>query len=139
MSGFIRFIVIICLSFTFSSAFYLLFSYLTIFPAVDDQMVLTMLVISISITILMFGKNLLPIYHPIRLRLLELGIVIFVLLMAGILFNMFPFTWYYVLFVSLSGLLTYIGVMVVAFWGNMLSAQEINSVIAKKKRRISNE
>ncbi|BAQ10987.1 permeases of the major facilitator superfamily [Bacillus sp. OxB-1] len=139
MSGFIRFVMISCIAFTISFAFYLFFSYLSIFPTLDNQMGLNILLISLTITILMFAKKQFPINHPIISRLLELGIVIFVLLIAGIFFQLFPLIWRNALFVCLSGFLTYIGVMVVAYIGNLLSAQEINSVIAKKKRRMTDE
>lgn len=43
-----------CISFTFSCLFYLLFSLLTIFPPMNEALIIHMLVISISINCLIF-------------------------------------------------------------------------------------
>jgi hypothetical protein len=46
---------------------------------------------------------------------------------------MFPFNWYYITFVVITGLLTYIVVIFVTFMGDQSSANQINSVIARKR------
>lgn len=133
MSGFIQYIVIGCIAFTCSSIFYLLFSVLSIFPPFNEQMTISMMIITFSIIVLMYIKNLLPIYNPTAMRIIEIVNVLLVLLVAGAVFSIFPFTPYYVLTVTLSGLLTYIVVIIVLFVGNIFNAQEINAAIANKK------
>ena len=97
-----------------------------------------MLFISISIICLIFITHQLPIQNPLILRLIELLDVIIVLLVAGVVFKIFPFTWYDTLRSSSStGVLTYIVVIIVTFMGNQMSATQINAVIARKKRGVS--
>lgn len=122
-----------CISFTFSSLFYLLFSWLTIFPPMNEALIVHMLFISISIICLIFITHQLPIQSSLILRCIELLNVIIVLLFAGVVFKMFPFTWDVTLAVIATGVLTYIVVIVVIFMGNQKSASEINAVIARKK------
>lgn len=122
-----------CISFTFSSLFYLLFSWLTIFPPMNEALIVHMLVISISIICLIFLTHRLPIQNSLLLRFIELLDVILVLLIAGAVFRMFPFTWDATLAVITTGVLTYIVVIVVIFMGNQQTATEINAVIARKK------
>ncbi|MBO0586954.1 hypothetical protein [Sporosarcina sp. E16_8] len=126
-----------CISFTFSSLFYLLFSWLKVFPPMDEAMIVHMLFISISIICLIFITHQLPIQHPLILRLIELLDVIIVLLVAGAVFKVFPFTWYDTPFIITTGILTYIVVIVVTFMGNQMSATQINAAIAGKKRGAS--
>lgn len=128
-----------CIAFTFSCIFYLVFSFLHVFPPMDAKMVVNMLLISIGIMSLIFLTHLLPIQNSLLTRFLELLDVIIVLLMAGFIFDMFPFSWYYVTFVVATGLLTYIIVILVIFMGNQSSAVQINSVIARAKRSDSTE
>ena len=123
-----------CISFTFSSLFYLLFSWLKIFPPMSETMIVNMLLISISIICLIFITHQLPIQNPLILRLIELLDVIIVLLVAGAVFKIFPFTWYDTPFIITTGILTYIVVIVVTFMGNQMSATQINAAIAGKKR-----
>jgi hypothetical protein len=125
-----------CISFTFSSLFYLLFSWLKIFPPMSETMIVHMLLISISIICLIFITHQLPIQNPLILRLIELIDVIIVLLVAGAVFKVFPFTWYYTPFIITTGILTYIVVIVVTFMGNQMSATQINAAIAGKKRGV---
>ncbi len=122
-----------CISFTFSSLFYLLFSLLNIFPPMNESLIVHMLFISISIICLIFITHQLPIQNSFLLRFIELLDVIIVLLAAGAVFKIFPFTWYVTPFVLATGLLTYIIVIVVIFMGNQKSATEINAVISRKK------
>ncbi len=122
-----------CISFTFSSLFYLLFSLLKIFPPLDEAMIVNMLFISISIIFMIFITHRLPIQNPLILRFVELLDVIIVLLVAGAVFNIFPFNWHATTFVITTGVLTYIVVIVVTFMGNQMSATQINAVIARKK------
>jgi hypothetical protein len=123
-----------CISFTFSSLFYLLFSWLNIFPPMDEAMIVHMLFISISIICLIFITHQLPIQNSLILRFIELVDVIIVLLVAGAVFKIFPFTWYVTPFIITTGVLTYIVVIVVTFMGNQMSATQINAAIAGKKR-----
>jgi len=125
-----------CISFTFSSLFYLLFSWLKIFPPMSETMIVHMLLISISIICLIFITHQLPIQNPLILRLIELLDVIIVLLVAGAVFKVFPFTWYDTPFIIITGILTYIVVIVVTFMGNQMSATQINASIAGKKRGV---
>ena len=122
-----------CISFTFSSLFYLLFSLLNIFPPMNEALIVHMLFISISIICLIFITHQLPIQNSLILRFIELLDVIIVLLVAGAVFKIFPFTWDATPFVITTGVLTYIVVIVVIFMGNQKSATEINAVIARKK------
>lgn len=126
-----------CISFTFSSLFYLLFSWLTIFPPMNEALIVHMLFISISIICLIFITHRLPFQNSLVLRFIELVDVIIVLLVAGVIFNVFPFNWYATTFVIANGILTYIVVIVLNFMGNQKSATEINAVIARKKRGAS--
>lgn len=122
-----------CISFTFSILFYLLFSLLNIFPPMNEALIVHMLFISISIICLIFITHRLPIQNSLIFRLIELLDVMIVLLVAGAVFKMFPFTWDATLAVITTGVLTYIVVIVVIFMGNQKSATEINAVIARKK------
>ncbi|WP_342511794.1 hypothetical protein MKY34_14560 [Sporosarcina sp. FSL K6-1522] len=122
-----------CISFTFSSLFYLLFSLLKIFPPMNEALIVHMLFISISIICLIFITHRLPIQNSLILRLIELLDVIIVLLVAGAIFEVFPFNWHVSMFVVANGILTYIIVIIVTFMGNQKSAIEINAVIARKK------
>jgi hypothetical protein len=126
-----------CISFTFSSLFYLLFSLMKIFPSMSETMIINMLFISISINFLIFLTHQLPIQSSIILRLMEFLDVIIVLLVAGAVFDIFPFNWYYTTFVIATGLLTYVVVIVVIFMGNQSSAIQINDVISRKKRGVT--
>ena len=58
-----------CISFTFSSLFYLLFSWLNIFPPMDEAMIVHMLFISISIICLIFITHQLPIQNPLDFKI----------------------------------------------------------------------
>ena len=122
-----------CISFTFSSLFYLLFSWLKIFPPMNEERVVHLLFISISIICLIFITHQLHIQNQLILRLVELLDVIIVLLVAGIVFKTFPFNWYDTPFIIMTGILTYIVVIVVTFMGNQMSATQINAAIAGKK------
>ena len=122
-----------CISFTFSSLFYLFFSLLNIFPPMNEALIVHMLIISISIIFLVFITHQLPIQNSLILRCIELLNVIIVLLVASTVFKMFPFTWYVTPFVVATGVLTYLIVIVVIFMGNQKSATEINAIIARKK------
>ena len=100
----------------------------------DEARIVHMLIISISIICLIFITHQLRIQNPLILRLIELLDVIIVLLVAGAVFKIFPFTWYYTPFIITTGVLTYIVVIVVSFMGNQISASQINAAIAGKKR-----
>ncbi|WP_203248839.1 hypothetical protein [Sporosarcina beigongshangi] len=126
-----------CISFTFSTLFYLLFSLLEIFPPMKEILIVQMLFISICIMLLIFMTHQLPIQNALILRLIELLDVLVVLLVAGAAFNFFPFNWTTTLFVIAIGVLTYLVVIVVTFMGNQTSAMQINAVIARKKRGAS--
>jgi len=63
----------------------------------------------------------------------------FILLISGGIFGMFPLQGLYILLVFSIGLLTYITVIVVTFVGNKTSEKKINSVIINKNRRKPNE
>lgn len=123
-----------CISFTFSSLFYLIFSWLKIFPPMDEARIVHMLFISISIICLIFITHQLRIQNPLILRLIELLDVIIVLLVAGAVFKIFPLNWYDTPFIIMTGILTYIVVIIVAFMGNQMSATQINAAIAGRKR-----
>ncbi|MEK5070350.1 hypothetical protein [Sporosarcina sp. FSL K6-1508] len=134
MDGFKHYISTGCISFTFSCIFYFSFSFLNLFPPMDERMVVNMLVISIGIMCLIFVTHLLPIRNFLLFRLLEFVDVIIVLLVAGFVFDMFPFSWSTLAFVVIIGFLTYIVVIFMIFMGNQSSAVQINSVIARGKR-----
>jgi hypothetical protein len=128
-----------CIAFTFSCIFYLLFSFSNVFPPMDARMVVYMLIISISIMCLIFLTHLLKIQNYLLSRFLELLVVIIVILVAGFIFDMFPFNWYYITFVVTTGLLTYMVVILVSFMGDQSSANQINSVIARKRSDLNEQ
>lgn len=128
-----RYIATGCISFTFSCIFYLLFSFLGIFPPFTEQMMINMIIISIVIILLIYLSHLLPIENPFFARLLELILVLLVLVFAGSLFNLFPFTLYYMLPILTIGVLTNLVVIIVIFIGDQASANRINTVIQKRK------
>ncbi|MFC5587639.1 hypothetical protein ACFPRA_01785 [Sporosarcina soli] len=134
-----HYISVACISFTFSILFYLLFSWLDIFPPMGEALIAQMLVISICIIILIFVTHQLPIQNTLILRLIEFLYVVIVLLIAGGFFNLFPFTWSTTSFVIATGVLTYLVVIIVTFMGNQSSAMQINAVIARKKREASTD
>ena len=129
-----RYIATGCISFTFSCIFYLLFSFLGIFPAITEQLMIDMMFISIAIILLIYLSHLLPIETPLLLRLVELISVLFVLFIGGILFDVFPFTLYFILPIISIGVLTYLVVIIVIFIGDQASAHQINSVIQNRKK-----
>ena len=133
MKNFMRYIATGCIAFTFSCIFYLLFSYLELFPPFDEQMVMNMLFISIGIMSFIFLLHLLPIQHPLILRMAELAIVIAVLLVAGAFFNMFPLNNVYFFSVIVIGVLTYVIVILVLFIGEQATAKKINLEIRTRK------
>jgi hypothetical protein len=99
----------------------------------NEALIVHMLFISISINCLISITHRLPIQNSLILRFIELLDVIIVLLVAGAIFNIYPFTWDVTMFVVATGVFTYIIVIVVIFMGNQKSATEINAVIARKK------
>ena len=123
-----------CIAFTFSTVFYLIFSFSTIYPTMDEQMIVNMLFISTGITGLIFLADLLPFQNPLTLRIIELIIVIAVLLIAGAVVGMFPFTSYYIFFIVGTGALTYAIVIIFLFMGEQAAAEKINSEIRTRKR-----
>ena len=139
MKEFMRYIAASCVSFTFSIIFYLFFSFWSIFPPLTEQMVINMLIISLAIIFLIYLVHLLPIENSIFVRLLELSSVLFVLVFAGGIFTMYPFTPYDTFFVVVLGILTYIVVIIVIFIGEQTSARKINQVIKKRKLEGFNE
>lgn len=139
MKSFMRYIAASCISFTFSTVFYLLFSFWSIFPPFTEQLVVNMLVLSIAIIVLIYLVHLLPFENSFFLRLLELTSVLLVLVFAGRFFTMYPFIPYNTFFVVVIGMLTYIVVISVIFIGEQASARRINTVIQKRKLEGFNE
>lgn len=133
MKDFMRYIATGCISFTFSCIFYLLCSFSGIFPPIIEQMVIDMMFISIAIISLIYLSHLLPIETPVLARLLELILVLLVLIFAGSLLNLFPFTLYIMLPILTIGVLTYLAVIIVIFIGDQASANRINAVIQNRK------
>lgn len=133
MKNFMQYIVVICISFTFSSVFYILFSTLSIFPSLEEQMLVNMLFISIGITILMMVTHSLPIQSLFLVRILEMSVLIIVLLAAGKFFRVFPLNLYNTSFVLVTGLLTYVVVLLVTFVGDVMSANKINTTLQMRK------
>ncbi len=91
MKNFMRYIAASCVSFTFSTIFYLSFSFWSIFPPLTEELVVKMLLISMAIIFLIYLVHLSPFENSFFLRLLELSSVLFVLLLAGGLFTVYPF------------------------------------------------
>lgn len=133
MKGFMSYIATGCMAFTFSCIFYLLFSYLSIFPPFDEQMVMNMLFISIGIMSFIFLLHLIPIHNPFVLRLTELVIVIGVLLIAGAFFKMFSFDSFHIYSVLVTGILTYVIVIIVLYISERATANKINTKIRARK------
>lgn len=139
MKEFMRYIAASCVSFTFSTIFYLFFSFWSIFPPLTEQMVVNMLLLSMAIIFLIYLVHLLPIENSFLLRLLELSSVLFVLVLAGGVLTMYPFIPLNTFFVLVIGILTYIVVIIVIFIGEQTSARQINKVIKKRKLEGFNE
>lgn len=139
MNKITQYIVIGCISFTFSCLFYLLFSYLKIFSPFDEKMLINMLLVSVGIISLISLINLFSIQSLMVLRFFEIIIVVSVLFLSGILLKMFPLNWYYSGFVMITGLLTYVIVIIISFIGNRASARQINASIRSNQRFIKNE
>ena len=139
MKEIMRYIAASCVSFTFSTIFYLFFSFRSIFPPLTEQLVVNMLLLSMAIIFLIYLVHLLPFENPVFLRLLELSSVLFVLVSAGGFFTMYPFTPNNTFFVVVIGILTYIVVIIVIFIGEQTSARKINKVIKKRKLEGFNE
>lgn len=139
MKNLMRYIAASCVSFTFSTIFYLSFSFRGIFPPLTEEVVVKMLLISMAIIFLIYLVHLLPFENSISLRLLELFSVLFVLVLAGGLFTVYPFTPYNTFFVVVIGLLTYSVVITVIFIGEQASATKINEVIKQRKLEGFNE
>lgn len=133
MKNFMRYIATGCISFTFSCIFYLLFSFLGIFPTFTEQMVINIMAISIVIMLLIYLTHLLPINNGFIARLLELFSVLLVLILAGSVFDIFPFTPFYIFSILMIGILTNLVVITVIFIGDQASANRINTVIQKRK------
>ncbi len=134
-----EYVMIGCISFTFSCLFYLFFSLFNIFPSFNEMMLIYILLISLGITCFIALLNLFSFQNPALLRFLEMIIVITVLFLAGVFLKMFPLNWYYSGFVIITGLLTYTSVIMITFIGNRASAQQINDSIRAKERHIQNE
>ncbi len=134
-----RYISASSISFTFSTIFYLFFSYQNVFPPLTEKLIVDMLVISIAIILMMYMVHLLPFDNPLLFRLLELFSVLLVLILAGSFFSIYPFTSYYTFFVVIIGIFTYIVVITVIFLGEQASARRINKVIQKRKMEGFNE
>lgn len=139
MKNFMRYITAGCISFTFSCIFALIFNYWGIFPPFDEQMVVSMILISSAIIMLIYLTDLLPIENTFIARAIELFSVLFVLILAGGIFNFFPFTFYYTMLVTMIGVLTYAVVTIIFFVSDKTSAQRINTVIQKRKMEEFNE
>lgn len=134
MNKLAEFMITGCIAFTFSCLFYLLFSFLHIFPPLNEMMLIYLLINSLGITCFIILLNLFQIQNFILLRLLEMMIVIIVLFLAGVFLNMFPLNWYYGGFVMITGILTYIAVILITFVNNRVSARQINASIRAKMR-----
>lgn len=139
MKKFINYILIGCMSFTFSCLFYLIFSYVNILPPFDEELIISMFFISFGIVSLMALIHLVSIQNLVLLRFLEIMVVMVVLFLAGAFFNLFPLNLYYSGFVMIVGLLTYIVIAIVSFINNQASARKINASIRSKERIIKNE
>lgn len=129
-----EFMITSCIAFTFSCLFYLLFSFLHIFPPLYEMMMIYLFMNSLGITCFIILLNLFQIQNLILLRLLEMMTVIIVLFLAGVFLNMFPLNWYYGGFVMIAGILTYIAVILITFANNRASARQINATIQAKAR-----
>lgn len=134
MKDFLKYIATGCISFTFSCVFYLILRTLHIFPPIDEQLVITLLFISISIMLFIYLTHLLPVKQPLISRLLEVLVVLVVLLVASIFFNMVPLKFVDIFFVLAIGLLTYVIVIVILFIGDLANARQINTIIRTRKK-----
>lgn len=139
MNKFTRYIINGCISFTFSCLFYLFFSYLNIFPPFDEEMLIHMFLISLGIISFIAVMNLFSIQSLILSRFLEVFIVLAVLFLVGAILKMFPLNWYYSSFVIITGLLTYIIVIIISFINNRMSARQINAAIRSKGEFVKSE
>lgn len=132
MNGFLQNVVRGCISYTFSCLFYLIFSLCNIFPPFDETMLINMFLISFVIVGLITIIHLTKIQSMLILRFIEVSIVMVVLFLAGIFLDMFPLTWFYIGFVLMIGIVTYVFVVGITFILNQAKARQINSFISRR-------
>ncbi|WP_153731450.1 DUF3021 family protein [Sporosarcina obsidiansis] len=123
-----------CFAFTFSSIFYYIFRLFNIFPLMTEEMIVSLFIISCLITILIFLSHQLPIDRPLLIHLIEIVCVIVVLLIAGAVFEVYPFHAYYIGTVALCGLFAYTFVIIMIYMNNKVAEREINQSITQQKR-----
>lgn len=122
-----------CFAFTFSSIFYYLFRMFNIFPPLTERMTAYLFIISTMITLLIFLSHQLPVEQPWLIHLIELGCVIVVLLIAGAAFKVYPFHSFYIVTVTVCGLLAYAFVNTMIYMNNKGAEREINKVISNTR------
>ncbi|GKV65292.1 MULTISPECIES: hypothetical protein [unclassified Sporosarcina] len=127
-----------CFAFTFSSLFYFLFRLLGIFPPLTEETASYLFINSCLITLLIFLSHKLPVDQPLVVHLIELICVLAVLILAGAIFHMYPFTAFYVGTVALCGIFAYSFVILMIYMNNKMAEKAINQAIASQRRRDSN-
>lgn len=127
-----------CFAFTFSTIVYSLFRLLGIFPPLTEKMTLSILVISIIITILIFLSHQLPIEKPIWVYVLEASCVVTVMIVAGAFFDLYPFGLYNLVMAVLVGLIAYGSVIVLIYLHNKADEMKINHMILQRRIRDAN-
>ncbi|PIC78081.1 hypothetical protein CSV74_00715 [Sporosarcina sp. P19] len=128
-----------CFAFTFSTIVYSLFRFLGIYPPLTEHMTLSMLVISIIITILIFLSHQLPIENPIWVYVLEASCVMTVMIVAGAFFDLYPFGLYNVVTAVLVGFIAYGSVIVLIYLHNKADELKINHTILQRRNQDAND
>ncbi|PIC82963.1 DUF3021 family protein [Sporosarcina sp. P1] len=128
-----------CFAFTFSTIVYSLFRLLGIFPPLTEKMTLSMLVISIVITILIWLSHLLPLENPIWVYAVEASCVMTVMIVAGAFFDLYPFGLYNLVMAVLVGLIAYGSVIVLIYLNNKADELKINHTILQRRNRDAND
>ncbi|PID14517.1 hypothetical protein CSV63_12120 [Sporosarcina sp. P34] len=124
-----------CFAFTFSTIVYSLFRLLGIFPPLTEKMTLSILLISIVITVLIWLSHLLPLENPMWGYAVEASCVMTVMIVAGAFFNLYPFGLYNVVMAVLVGLIAYGSVISLIYLHNKADEMKINHMILQRRKR----
>lgn len=135
LENLLRYLSAACFAFTFSTIVYSLFRWFEVFPPLSENMVFSLLLISITITFLIFLTHRLPIENPILIHLFEIGCVVVAMTGAGAFFNVYPFGLFYTGMTVMSGVIAYSFVIVLVYLNNKADEQKINTAILQRRKR----
>ena len=135
MENILRYLSAACFAFTFSTIVYSLFRLFDVFPPLTENMVFSLLIISIMITFLIFLSHQLPIENPILIHTFEVGCVVVAMTGAGAFFNLYPFGLYYTGMTIMCGIIAYGFVILLVYLNNRADEQKINQAILQRRKR----